>query len=678
MANSTITFTFNSIPSADTFLSFGAVITTGLPFVFSETFKAIRTAVGEAKIGSTIDETILNYKNALELDFNNISIFTVTPDYVNDKIIIVVNSPERHFELYTNTTSGAVSVEIVNNALPAFTITSLIASEATTSPCSNVKISVTTSEQADEIVHPINQTVSTNPFVFNVARTNATMFLRMHKDIRRASIYYQVPILSESLFDIDVVNTPSEAVLTVNSSVINSPNLLISFEYSLDNVTYYDIGSSIIGISPGDYTLYIRDNIGCSITIPLTVDEFTPNLIDYSAILEVSNVNSIRFKKDAVWSNCGTLKTINNTLSFEERDRRVVNNFVQLFQKCDTIKTQIKSNYTTNEAFLIDENGDETELIVVKKTDNMNKTDVRDAKVFEITTSSYLGRLGIRFDSGQTYDPDTLVTNGTYNLGNNIPAWMNIGDYISIQGQGWFLIEDIVTDVIGKFLVLNTNWSLYGYLENDTVITSSVYNVLDFERYEFTIPFSTLEGYYKVRLNFEDSVFENTSFTSEWLSVKEEHCNTFLIDYYNTENNEINYSTGIRHRLRIPYVFNLKWKPSDEQDIYVTDTNTVLLESKVREFYDFTIKPLPTAMAQKIVLALAHDRLFINGESFLKEGEVSSKSFGDSNTYQVTATLVRSNYVFDSNSGIGYGEVLLPSGSPLSIDENASGLLFVD
>jgi len=202
--------------------------------------------------------------------------------------------------------------------------------------------------------------------------------------------------------------------------------------------------------------------------------------------------------------------------------------------------------------------------------------------------------------------------------------------------------------------------------------------VVDFERYQFSFSALFLTGDYYIKVTQTDVNFGDKSYASEWLNVKETQTEKhFLIDYYNSVNNEINYSTGIRHRIRIPYVLQLKWKPNNTQDLYVTDQNTQLLESRVREFYDFNAAPLPTTMAQKVVLALSLDRLFIDGQSYIMEGEPEAVSFGDTNLYQVKATLVKADYVFDSNSNI-INQDLVVDGTPLAIIPNQQGMLFID
>jgi len=456
--------------------------------------------------------------------------------------------------------------------------------------------------------------------------------------------------------------------------VVNGVQYPLIFQYSLDGVVWQGV-PSFTGLAIGNYTAYVRDTIGCSVPVPFEVTTFSANVVDFDPVSRISNLNSIRFKEDATFSSCGTKKLPTNTLSFEERDNRPDRSFLQLVQQCDTLKTQLDTNYENVTAKAVDCDGTETALTVSKMTDNMNKTDVRDGTVL----ISGLGTIGIRFGDGLTYDPTTLITNGSYNLGSNLMSWINVGDYVNLQGIGWTQILYVIpsTDSVpySSFYTSSNNNGFFSV--NDVIQVQSVYNVVDFERYEFSFAALLLSGYYHIKVETTDTNFTNKSFTSEWMWVQEKHQKHFLIDYYNSINNEINYSTGIQHRIRIPYVLQLKWKPNNTQDLYVTDQNTILLESRVREFYSFNAAPLPTAMAQKVVLALSLDRLFIDGQSYLMEGEPEVTAFGDTNLYQVKATLVKADYVFDTNSNIVNQDIVI-DGVPLAIIPNQKGMLFIN
>ena len=354
-------------------------------------------------------------------------------------------------------------VDFTDNNLvgTGFSITDIAILEADTDPCNNVKLSVTTSFQSSDMTSPVNSIVTTNPFVFTYPRNDSSFKLTMIESGNTDTKTLYIPKLLPSLVSAQVINTPSQiATVNVNLSpplfqnqTINGVRYPLIFEYSLDN-TVWQASNSFTGLAIGNYTVYVRDNIGCSVSVSFEVTTFLPNLIDFDAVSRISNLNSIRFKEDAVFTNCGTRKLPTNTLSFEERDNRPDRSFVQLVQQCDTLATQIDSNYGVNTAKLVDCDGVETDLPVTKMTDNMNKSDVRDGTI----TSSGAGTISVRFGDGRTYDPTSLLPNGSYNLGTLLMPWVNVGDYFNLQGTGWAQIINIVqpTDTV-PFTVVYTS-----------------------------------------------------------------------------------------------------------------------------------------------------------------------------------------------------------------------------
>lgn len=664
-----IVLTFNSVPSIGTAITISDSFT-GISM--SETFVSERSAAYQSStnFGGFVGAAA-NYQTAFNLDYNNTSLYTVTRS--NKAVTITANNANSQFTVTSNTTAGAVTT-VVNNETPpvVLTLNSVAISEAASNPCDNVKITATTNVQADNINLPISQPVATNPFVFTVPRAES-ISVRFDKNSTNSNlIKVYAPKLLASYFDIQILNTPSLASITVNNTFPFTPSYNIT--YSLDDVTYQS-SNTFTSLAEGSYTLYIKDDIGCSISIAFTVDSFSPTLIDYDAYFDISNINSIRFKKNETWSAANP-KTPYNTLSFEENVKLANKSFLQLRTTSDIIKTQFESNYTTHTATLIECDGTETALTITQMTQNMNQTDVRDGTVFSVSYNSN-NYIGLRFGSGNTYDPITLVDNGDYNLGETLMDWLDIGEYVNIQGAGWYKILDIVYTGGYYSLVLNVLANQFP-IALGTYKTTSIHNILNTEKFEFTVDFTNLtEGHYQIRVTASDPVFGTaTPFLSEYQWLKSEHPCTYFIQYYNTENNEINYSTGITHSLRIPYIDTMRWKPNTEQDIYVTDTNTVNLKSKYRGFWEFVVKPLPTMMAEKLVLALLHDRLFIDGESYLLEGDAESSTKGGQ--YQITANLVKANYVFDSNSGLGSGEIISPTETTLNVNPGSAGLLFVD
>lgn len=686
MATSKIVLKFNSVPTAGTIIEIEDSYT-GIPMI--ETFLVDRTGIGETIIGLDTTHQMNFYGSTFALDYNNSFLYNLSYNNFTDELTITAELPQTQFSVNTNTTAGAVTTTITNEVVaPTFDFDTILALEAIDA-CNDVKLSLLMSEQADTINQPISQAVASNPFVFETTRIDS-LVVQMQKGANIISQTLRMPKLLASYIDIDILGTPSGATVTVNRLFPLSDNgpiselFLLTFEYSLDNVIWQS-SNSWSGLAEGNHTIYIRDNIGCSISILIVVAAFEGVVQPINPIFEISNLNSIRYKENVLFANCGTHKLVTNTLSFEERDARPLNKFTQKIQKCDTNRTQIKTSYETVTATLIDCDRVETPLNVFKMTENLNKTDVRDAYIVNHTDVDYNGSIGVYFGAGNTYDNLTLNQNGTYNTGSSVMTWLDVGEYVFLQGIGWLKILAIIpapagVAYSGDTLVLNGLSSVYGLANNSTIQATSLYNLVDFERFEVEHPFAALGGIYQIRINGTDAQtnYPDVEQLSEYLDVQEEHENCHEIIYYNSENNEMNYFTGIQNKIRIPYVFQLKWTPNVEKKGYVTDNNTVQTELRLRQFYEFNARPLPTAMAQKLVLALSQDRLFIDGENYLLESEPTSKSFGDTNLYQVKATLVKSNYVYDSDAGKGQGELVIPQGTPLSIDDSQPGLLFID
>ena len=678
---STFRITVNAQPEVDETFTVEARIGPTVIQTLIITFKAARSGLGECTIGSSIRATLNNLDLVIQSDYNTALLYGILYPVVGDYFVVSALNPEIDFYLIENTADPDVAIDIVNDSTTFFVIDSVVAAEATAgSSCFNVKFTVTCNEQADSITSPIAGAVGANPYIFETERVYGGFYIRMVKDGVVASKRVLCPNLFAEYFELDVFVDPL-GVATLNIIpepfifTDSTPGVLaaLTLEYNIDGGDW-QASQTFPGLTEGDYTLNIRDGLGCSISIDFSVDEFNPNLVDFEPEAEISNINPIRYKKVETWSDANP-RNVENTLSFEEDTELPNKYYMQPFTKDDSaIKTQVKTNYDSVEAVLIDCDNVETALPVSKVTSNMNIADLRQGTIVSIP---YLGNnyVGIRYGSGITYDPDTTVENGTYNLGENLPTWVNVDDYLNIQGVGWSRVlaleyyEGFYTAVV-NLLVTGISIPLGQYQ------IRSVYNSVNFERYEFPVDFSILpEGHYRVRVDVTDSDYDDVQFLSEYLNVRKEHPGTHKVEYYNTDANEILYATGISFTIRMPYVLNLRWKPNTQQDIYVTDTNTVPLDNRYRKQYDINLRPVPTAMADKYALVLLQDRLKVDGLSLVTEGNPDSEPRGSQ--YQVKATLTEADYVFDSNNS-NVGEIVLVEGEPLELDDNASGLLYVN
>lgn len=685
--SSIITLTFNSQPAngtaiaiADSYTGKTYTITFNNPAVFP-----IPTAT--ANIGIDVIATAVNYKTAFNNKYNASLLYTFLIGLVPATCEITGINANTQWSVISNTTAGAVTTGVVNGTPPApsILVTATTVTEAASLPCTTFDLDITTDILGDNLLSPVSEPISGNPH----SLTGLTRQNQIQVTVEKigspllAKKQISVPLLLTSYFDVDIVNTPAGATVSV---VRKTPwiigetlwELLPTLEFSLDNVSW-QTSNAWSGIPDGAGTMYIRDNIGCQISIAYTVDAFSPNLVDFDSVLDVSRLNPIQFKTQEVWANCGVRKNVDNVLSYEEVVDLNRRDFTQKFQTCDVIRTQIRGNWETITAKLIDCDGAEANLPVVATTANMNITDVRDGTTFDHPDT---GQLGVLFGAGKTYDPITTLDTGVdYNLGQSIMSWINVGDYINIEGAGWCLISEIVPPVgitdFTKIYTTTQHDGLFGLAE--VVKITSVYNIVDYDRYEFEVDMALLLGDYYVEINGVDSIFGSKTFISEWLNVKvEQNYKHHLVNYYNSINNEINYATGITFSIRMPYVKNLTWSVIDEQEVYFTDTKTILLETRMRDKYIISLMPVPMAMAQKYVAALSHDRLQVDGINFVREGEPEVTPFGTTNLYLVKASLIRSDYTFSNGGGTNVSEVLLGSGTPLAIDPTSGGLLWVE
>lgn len=690
MPNSRITLTFNSKPDVGTIISFGASLPGSPALQMTHEFLNSRSGLGESAISSIsgdngIIATANNYRDAFNIDYNIIGNFIVYDIVAVAPSVLVIETtnPAFEFVLSENTTNGAITVLVENNTSTPLEIDSVTGSEASADPCDNIRLSVDTNVQADNITSPISQPVASNPFIFEVARAESIQ-ITMDENGNNASVTVRAPRLLESYFNVTTSSTGSSGNLTVQPIGAMSlgsagGQLMLNLEFSLNNVDWLP-PSSFSNLPVGDGTLYIRDNRGCQIEIAYTIPSFSPNLVDFDPVCEISNLNAIRFKEVVDWNSCSTPKNKYNTLSYEEDTKINQRGFVQRFQTCDTVPTQVKSNYENHTVTVTDADGNETNIPINAATSNMNNTDMRDGTV--LIDSNNANRVLIYFGAGNTYDPDTMLANGTYNLGQNVPDWLNAGDYVNIQGYGWVLVSDVLPpNEFFNYYRLMLNLFLTDLSDNDNVIVTSVYNIADFERHEFSIDWNSLgPGCYQVKVEATDSNdgFDDKTFLSEWIHIKEQWPNHHLVKYYNSEINEINWATGIVMFLRLPWILPMTYSTDNEEDVVVLDTKTVNLENWNRNKHELSIRPVPTMMVNKLDLMVSQDHIQVDGINYVKQGEPTQRRVGVTNLYEFKATLVESEYIFKSNSGLRLNEIILPDNNPIQVDDNAPGLLFAN
>ena len=666
---SKITLTFSELPIINSTISFRY----GEANPFLETFKSVRQESFQSKLISSgtftqnLNETISLLRSSFNSDFNAAGDFTLTivpneesnpsepelPDSLR-----IETDVDNFFTAQKFNASFNVDVTFENTATP-ITLKINNVDYQSSGNSNTVQGVITTSELAEK--YSINGNpdvnVSVNPFTIPTLLRGSAFIIAVKKGTASSSSNIRTPdILVGSNFSSSYLNSPSGATISITNNYggsseytfINTP---LIFQYSLDG-TNFQSSSVFSGILEGDYTIYIKDQFNAQVNIPITIPSFDTGgvgeRLPYSDL--PSKSNSIRYAKYVEWGVCSNYKNDENTLSWQLPYIQDACEYTQLFQECDNIITQIKTNYSNIIATVIDEDLVETIFPFTQKTFYTDLKNRRDAKIYNI---SNLGlQTGIYFDGvSNIYDYYSGALTSNLDLNGALPSWGVIGNFV-FYNNAWFLISNIIYDDSVASYVLVIDSSYTG--ANQIVEVSSVYNLEPYNIFEFTLDMSLFNNK-KIQVNItqtdNDVSFPDQIYLSEIINVSTSQEDTLCIDYYNENNTDIFYGTGIKNRIRMPIEF-FGGTVIDETNSERTDINTYLISSEGYESDNIAFKLMPKQMMRKVVQALSHKFVFLNEVQYVKEESPEVTGFSGSNLYRINAPMTKSNAVYTSR-GIG-------------------------
>lgn len=666
MAYSKITIDFVRIPLEFEYL---IIYESSLFLNLQERFNTTRTGSYRVQIPATSVDGYAGYisafyKQAFDLDFNASGLFTVTSTngVLNSglgQVVIEATYPGAVFSESLNTCGATVTIEN-EPAVPEIHITDVTFSEATTNKCQNVKVNVDTDILAVKVLSPIVINPNTdNPFSFDFLRGQTINVLVEDSNGKQSSQSITTPsVLASANFTVTSNNSPNGATATITNTGLSG----LELEYSLDNVEWQD-SNVFTGLTAGDFTLYVRDQLGCSTSLPFNINEFNIN----SPYFLYSKANSIRMAERVTYDYITTFPNDENTLSCEAKVLLPYKE-VQEWQSDDVITTQIRSNYDSNVVKTIDSNNIEVTIPIYKKSNNIGIKDKRDAIKYNLGG----GKTGIFFNAGNIYDYDTNVITGSYVLNGGVPEWARIGNYIQID-LAWFEIEQIIYDEVRTVDVLVIS-NVYTGIEA-SIIAASIYNRENFEVYEYIINMiDYLNNDFRVKLDCTSDNFEPISMLSEQINVQTERSDLYSIKYWNDTNTDINYSTGIKHLIRVPLT-RLAGKYDDETENYKTDTTAILLSSELYEIDEMVFEPNTKEIWRKINIALSHENVEGNGVEYAKNASFTSEGpLEQTNLYVLTADMVKKGNVYNSKSNDSFGYTDEPIDIP-NLLESDSGYI---
>ena len=610
-----------------------------LGYYYKINFVSTRVISNQCAIGTTLAQTIINLNNAFQLDHNSGGQFVVSYDGTSFEF-----SSETYF-------SDGVPTETLNNTSGRVTstITEIddafnVVSEISGGTCDNISVLLTANDTITSVYRPTYPPLFVPPSETFTASLNRRLSTYEQLIIVNGSfnIYVDVPtLLLPAMFTI----TQSSNPLATNVSITNTTEGL-TLEYSI-NGTDYQSEPLFTNLLDGDYTLYVKDQFDCEIEIEFSVVAQSTT----TPYFHISKSNALRYAKDETVNETTIFANDENSLSCQTLQSLKYKQFQQ-FKVGDIIITQFKSNYATNTAKLIDSVDDETTLIVEKISNYLDLKEKRDAKIVTLDSGKY----GVYFVSGNIYDYNTESVTGTYDLLGELPEWAEVGNWIVINSIFYQIENKSFNETVNAWQIEFTSSAT---LSGDIMI-GSVYNLENYEIYEFSIDTTDLIGDYTVQINGTDTLFGSITFNSEILRISTAIERSLFIEYWNDVNTDF-FITDWTHKIRIGYI-SITPEIDNESETFKSDETATIYDVQNYEVNRFVFTPQTTELNRKLVLALSHKNVKINGILYTKKSFELEGLSDFVNIQKLTAVMTKSdsgNTIGLSDDGIGDMPILL-------------------
>ncbi len=204
----------------------------------------------------------------------------------------------------------------------------------------------------------------------------------------------------------------------------------------------------------------------------------------------------------------------------------------------------------------------------------------------------------------------------------------------------------------------NTNGSFAGVLKT---------SYTDWDFWEFTLAMKASDDgkcFYFLAENAGDNDWksENVSIITEFSTYyPSSNVSSYsLLQWFNLDattarannNFEMDYSTGIVPFMRRRIVLK-DYEPKTEISVYENLSETTKLKEKVQRTLEMKTDTVPRYMAEKLVIATAHDNFYINQVSFIREDKPETEML-ESNMAQFSAVLTQQNVIGLNTADIGF------------------------
>jgi len=612
MAKSTIVLTFNNWDSGDptgTTVDFDA---DGIPK--NEVAVLVRTTLGQFNVAGDNITAANNFKNAWQADyaagFATITILgaVVTIEALADNVV---------FDSFSSSPGTRVT-EVINNEVVAvpFELTGAALSAAASNPCTTVKVTLTEDNGVAPFtwITPLPGNVGLEG---TVPRSGSDLTITVEDDnADQSTIIVPVPATLDNtaIDEIVIEGDPSGLYGSVSVLMNTFAGVPITYTYSMDNVTFQS-SNVFTSVLPGTYTMYIKDNFGCTIS-----QEFEVSLtgIRPPVYKLIPRSNSFGwFEQQAAVADCTNPYNGTNAKPNDYKPIRWYNpKYFQPWCATDGPITQFRSNYDTLTAELYNIATDALvkTFTVEQKSNNIGQRQVMDAKIYDRGS----GQTGIYWDSGNIYDTDGVTVIDTHALAGQIPEWAKVGQTFFLSGSdadGLFEIQQIIYDstLLVNAAVINRVYT--DATEPAAAIVDATYNRLNYETHEFIADLSDVPvGCYKILLTMEDSLAEYADAIFETLPFQVVTGNRDLI--YMESSGHIDdgilYSTGIVHKQRFQGLFFEEDFPSNFEILRDSRKQINKLDGRVQHVFVLEATDVPYWVHEKLALFISKETIRIN------------------------------------------------------------------